>query len=685
MQNLRYCSAAKMSKTFLLIAATTASLFAQAPPDLPGTIAYFRVTGATQTEPGTSELHLVKPDGSDDRIIYSTPRGLVSIYPVPGWRPDGEEIAFISAHEFGCSRFDSDIFGIRPDGSGLRRISNAPRCEDLAPLPKGSARVTIENQTLNASIFFIYIEGAAELQQATISPGFSSTLTINNIADLGRQQIVYVKSGSGTWFNPAAYVDIEPGQTVTAGSSVQITSGYGPFQLRINNFTWKGDGSEIAYIVEAGLRLVQTASPAPGLIAQDLFSGNAAAVSTGLAWSPVSDEFLYYSILASPNGIYRGARGSDLSTHTLVLEADFVDGITWLKDGSGFVFSITYSLGFSPNKIARYDFASQQLTVIKESFNIVGVVPSPDGRYLAFAQREDENSPFDLWGMTTDGNQSWKIADNITSWDWGPDSETPPGGALELQYDDGTATTGYNWPNAGQGSAVRFTTPSGSAKLLQAKFFYSSLNGGNQHLLRILGDNGGAPGATIFGPQAVTAPNAGWVTYDLSNANITVNGDFYVMIEYDGTNTPAFGSESTPPLNQRSWDFDGNSWTLFDSEDYLIRAVVQTATGVAEQRKAESAPRGFELAQNFPNPFNPATEIRYALPQAAQVKLQVFDVLGREVATLFEGLQNAGIHTTIFSAMNDNAPASGIYFYKLTAREEGNEIFTRTRKMLLVE
>src|SRR5512147_1599216 len=104
---------------FLFFTIIAAPLFAQAPANLPGTIAYFRVVGATESDPGTSELHLIQPDGSNDRMIYSTPRGLTTIYPIPGWRPDGREIAFISADEVACSRFDSDIFAIQPNGSVL--------------------------------------------------------------------------------------------------------------------------------------------------------------------------------------------------------------------------------------------------------------------------------------------------------------------------------------------------------------------------------------------------------------------------------------------------------------------------------------------------------------------------------------------------------------------------------------
>lgn len=404
---------------FVFFTIIAAPLFAQAPANLPGTIAYFRVVEATQTEPGTSELHLVNPDGSNDRIIYSAPRGLTTIYPDPGWRPDGSEIAFISAQEFACSPYNSDIFSIRPDGSGLRRITNAPKCEELAQLPKGSVTVTVENLIADASIFFVYVEGAMNLKQIVVSPGASATFAVDSVADLGRLQFIYVKSGSGTWFNPSAYADVVPGQTVEAANLLQITSGFGPFEFRIGNFTWKSDGSEIAYLVEAGFNQFLPAYPANGQLGQDLFTGNTTLVNGNLAWSPVSDEFLYYSILSYPKGIYRGVKGSDVITHPLVLETDYVSDLTWIPDGSGFLYS-TQNFGFFSNQIVKYDFSSNQDTVLADgSIYLVGARVSPDGHYFAFADRADENSPYDLFGMAIDGSQQWKIVSDIVSWDWG--------------------------------------------------------------------------------------------------------------------------------------------------------------------------------------------------------------------------------------------------------------------------
>ena len=86
---------------------------------------------------------------------------------------------------------------------------------------------------------------------------------------------------------------------------------------------------------------------------------------------------------------------------------------------------------------------------------------------------------------------------------------------------------------------------------------------------------------------------------------------------------------------------------------------------------------GYMLSSNYPNPFNPTTIINYQLPQAGNVDLKVYDVLGREVATLVKGYKDAGRHSINFNAKN---LAGGVYIYKLTAGS-----FTSSRKMLLLK
>ncbi|MCF8241761.1 MAG: T9SS type A sorting domain-containing protein [Melioribacteraceae bacterium] len=90
----------------------------------------------------------------------------------------------------------------------------------------------------------------------------------------------------------------------------------------------------------------------------------------------------------------------------------------------------------------------------------------------------------------------------------------------------------------------------------------------------------------------------------------------------------------------------------------------------------------FRLMQNFPNPFNPSTNIVYSLPSQSIVSIKVYDLLGREIQSLVNGKKSAGNYKVEWNAQN---VASGIYFYSIEAVPvTGGEIFRETKKMILV-
>ncbi|MFA6980347.1 MAG: T9SS type A sorting domain-containing protein [Ignavibacteriaceae bacterium] len=102
-----------------------------------------------------------------------------------------------------------------------------------------------------------------------------------------------------------------------------------------------------------------------------------------------------------------------------------------------------------------------------------------------------------------------------------------------------------------------------------------------------------------------------------------------------------------------------------------------TTTGVNERQNDRTVLGTFELSQNYPNPFNPSTTISWQMAASSYVTLKVYDVLGKEVATLANNEFEAGRHSINFDASN---LSSGMYFYELRA---GN--FTQMKKMLLMK
>jgi Secretion system C-terminal sorting domain len=103
--------------------------------------------------------------------------------------------------------------------------------------------------------------------------------------------------------------------------------------------------------------------------------------------------------------------------------------------------------------------------------------------------------------------------------------------------------------------------------------------------------------------------------------------------------------------------------------------VVITATSVDGSREGNPG-NNFRLYQNYPNPFNPSTTFRFDLPQRTNVRLQVFDLQGRSVATLVDGMMESGPKEIQFDA---SGLASGMYLYRL---QTGN--FVDTKKMVLL-
>ncbi len=102
-----------------------------------------------------------------------------------------------------------------------------------------------------------------------------------------------------------------------------------------------------------------------------------------------------------------------------------------------------------------------------------------------------------------------------------------------------------------------------------------------------------------------------------------------------------------------------------------------TGVPVAVNDPTSNIPTAYKLEQNYPNPFNPTTNITFALPIAGNVELKVYDILGKEVASIVSGNLNAGTHIVPFDA---SALASGIYIYKINTGS-----FTDSKKMVLIK
>ncbi len=195
--------------------------------------------------------------------------------------------------------------------------------------------------------------------------------------------------------------------------------------------------------------------------------------------------------------------------------------------------------------------------------------------------------------------------------------------------------------------------------------------------------------------QSYPVPYPNWVTVDLRSAAIDASNQFAVGFIYTGDSTTQQRVMVSPQpiasgLHSFAWVSEdptpGWFWlpanTATDSAwAFLIRAYISFPTAAVQE--PQSSPAAYRLDQNYPNPFNPATKIRYTVGGAgstvsgtSDVRLVIYDVLGREVAVLVNEKKPAGTYEATFDA---RSLSSGVYFYRLTAGT-----FVQTRSMVLL-
>jgi hypothetical protein len=119
-----------------------------------------------------------------------------------------------------------------------------------------------------------------------------------------------------------------------------------------------------------------------------------------------------------------------------------------------------------------------------------------------------------------------------------------------------------------------------------------------------------------------------------------------------------------------------------------VRIAGPALGGIAVEVAGAGVPKEFALTQNYPNPFNPTTTISYALAVDARASVKVFDLLGRQVATLVDDIQPAGTRAVQWNGRNASGlqVSSGVYFYRLEAAPvSGGAAFTSMKKMLLLK
>ena len=178
---------------------------------------------------------------------------------------------------------------------------------------------------------------------------------------------------------------------------------------------------------------------------------------------------------------------------------------------------------------------------------------------------------------------------------------------------------------------------------------------------------------------------------NVSEVPYLLNKDRTKFVTFDDTTSIRLKCEYVKNKNLAGIMIWALGYDYVNGESQLLKTVgasLGLTTGVEISEHKREIPYEYKLYDNYPNPFNPSTTISYTIPNvetghAVSVQLKVYDVLGREVATLVNEIQRAGSYTVVFNGQqtNDNGQlSSGIYFYRLTTKE-----FSETKKMILIK
>lgn len=464
-----------VTNSFGIFALPTVS--AQA-PNLNGTIAYIH---------NGDEIRTINSDGSNDQLLWALSQPDVHDITNIDWSPDGSTLAFTSDHERVCSVFDADVYAIGADGSGLRRLTNAPACGELSTFDTGTVTLEIESQVTDQNLFVVYVEGAQEAQTVTLGFGEVKELTFANVADFGDGvfQRTSASVGFSRWVDPSVVVDVVAAGTASATTRLTLRS-LGHFKWNSGHPSWRHDGAAIGFVLSDGIMNEIDATPSIGSPGDLIRLSDGSSLGSGMVRSPVANQILYSENSGFDIYLADLAAGTPSELLVEIPDTHLVYGLDWLPDGSGFIFAVGEG-EFSDETANLYEYtiATDSLTKLTNFTTEVAAHPSvsPDGQYIAFAyQPSFEAGNAEVRVMARDNSDMWSLNVNGIWPDWRPDSTmnpTPEPTASSTPSPTSTATATAaptSTPTAISSStpAVTFTpTPVPDANLIQNGDFES--------------------------------------------------------------------------------------------------------------------------------------------------------------------------------------------------------------------
>lgn len=596
------------------------------------------------------------PDGK--KILYSSLNSNIFVFEPsaarnyalgegrnPSWSPDSKNILFSKAEIKEQQLTGSDIYMAAYDGGSLMQITSTPDIMEMEPRFGKSSEDIIYQTYSSKRIAAAKLNINAERKMSAESTPFSlptnieiNHFTLPKLASVQALDIPYVhqKYDVPDWFNGSwacgattaamviAYYKLLPKWETTCSSPYSHTSSYGRYVCDKYYFRQRD------YSIGAN-----DPNGKPG------YGG------FGYMWSSASP----YSTIAgyySNHGI--SSATSDAPAHSKALA----------EINAGYPFTVCVELTSAGHIVVAHGIGAEQHTLVYNDAwgnkNNPGY-PNYTGKNAMYDWPGYNNGYQNLktvyWGTTCRGGQAAQ-ADTVVDdlqFEKGFVLSTKAPSSMTLWRDKTQGYKGHLWYLTTRGTTAKDTSYAEWHPVLGKSGTYEvsayiPFSTATVAPYKIYHD-GGVDTVKINQKPVTNA----WVS--LGRYYFTAGKGGYVRL---GDATGIKGEFIV---------FDAVKWSLIDT----VNTDVKDA--------AAANPGSFAISQNYPNPFNPSTSITYSVPSESWISLRVYNMLGQEIAVLFEGRQNKGVHTVSFNAAN---MPSGNYICRL---EAGN--YSGTIKMQLIK
>jgi photosystem II stability/assembly factor-like uncharacterized protein len=488
------------------------------------------------------------------------------------------------------------------------------------------------------------------------------------------------------------------------------TVGFDGLYVLDANTAWaSGDLGRIVKTTDGGDTWVQQVTGTT----QYIYSINFVDANTGFAAGGAAAPGV---ILKSINGGTTWTQVFTAPTLSFLHAIDFVNANTGFIGGNSGIMKTTdagatWGLTTTAATVYQIDFANENTGWAVGDLG--SILKTTDGGTTWVTQVSGAVAPLhdvhalnvnDVWAVgnngtvrkTTDGGTTWTTVTTpipASLWAWGVHFANPNTGWIS--GDNGwmikTTNGGTSW----------YRQPVAPIVLTRALYQIKSANPNVVYSV-------GAVGTILKTVNGGDAPIMNVTATSMNFGNVNVGSDTTVNVRVFNTGTMALTIDSlsinnpvfsvvgiTPPVNVPVGDtltipvmftppdtiqYNGSLRIVGNDPFNPLRTVSLTGVGVGPvgiTQYSSEIPTEYELSQNFPNPFNPSTQIKFAIPKNGLVTLKIFDLLGREIATLVNETKEAGYYIVDFDA---SGFSSGMYFYKIESNGYSN-----VKKMMMIK